>query len=204
MREIEEEDDTYEKIVLRETAIEMISSWRFWKYWSKSEALEDLREKSKDIEKKLILTCKGHQEFGDYFSQIQDRTIGWSRSGEQEYCIRKILVKENLVNPVLYNFNLNPKRVPEINLNCEEIFQKIVDDLYVEIQETKKISDCHLKVYRENKYAENILKSELLSKLSLTTSNRTKEKQDFINTMVDITYDAKKCWSFMLKLEMEF
>lgn len=193
MREIEEEDDAYELLVLRETAVEMISSWRFWKYWSKSSALEDLQAKSKDIEKKLILTCKGHQEFGDYFSQIQDRTIGWGRSGEQEFCIRKTLVEARMVNPLIYNFHYNPKRVREENLNCQEIFGKIVDDLYNEIQETKKVSDCHLKVYRENKYAENILKSELLSKLSLTTSNRTKEKQDFINTMVDITYDAKKC-----------
>lgn len=193
MREIEEEDDTYELLVLREVAVEMISSWRFWKYWSKSSALEDLQAKSNDIERKLILTCKGHQEFGDYFSQIQDRSIGWSRSGEQEFCLRKVLVEKELVNPNIYNFHYNPRKVREDTLDCNEIFNRIVDELYTEIGETKKISECHLKVYRENKYAENILKSELLSKLSLTTSNRTKEKQDFINTMVEITYDAKKC-----------
>jgi hypothetical protein len=192
MREIEEEDDTYELLVLREKAVEMISNWRFWKYWSKSSLLEEIRSKSNGIVKKLIVTCKGNQEFSNFFNQIQEHAISWDRSNEQEFCIRKILVEQNFVNDKIYNFRLNPKNVREESLDCAVVFKKIVDDLYTEIQQTKKIDDCVVKVYRENKYAENVLKSELLSKLSLTTSDRTKEKQDFINSMVDINL-ANQC-----------
>lgn len=193
MREIEEENDEYEKLVLRETSVEMISNWRFWKYFSKSSRLEEIREAAEDVVKKLILTCKGHQEFGYYFSQIQDRSISWDRSGEQEFCIRKKLVELNLINDRIYNFRFNPKNVREESLNCTIVFNEIKDDLVKEIQETKKLNDCQVKVYRERLYFEYILKAELLSKLSLTSSDKTKEKQDFINSMVDITYDAKKC-----------
>lgn len=193
MREIEEEDDTYELLVLRETAVEMISNWRFWKYFSKSSRIEELQAASKEIVRKLLLTCKGHLEFGYYYSQILDRTVSWDRSGEQEYCLRQILVEKKLINPSIYNFNMNPKKVRIEFLNCTVIFDDVAENLYKEIQATKKVNDCLLKVYREHGYAENILKSELLSKLSLSSSDKTKEKQDFINRMVEITIDTKNC-----------
>jgi hypothetical protein len=194
MREIEEENDAYEKLVLRETSIEMISSWRFWKYFSKSSRLEEIRDQAEDVVKKLILTCKGHQEFGYYFSQIQDRSISWDRSGEQEYCIRSKLVELRFINSRIYNFRDNPKNVRvDDSLDCNEVFENVKEDLLSEVKEMKKLNDCQLKVYKERPYAEYILKAELLSKLSLTSSDKTKEKQDFINSMVDITYDAKGC-----------
>lgn len=193
MREIEEENDEYEMLVLRETAVEMISGWRFWKYFSKSSRLEELQAAAENVIKKLILTCKGHQEFGYYFSQVQDRTISWARSGEQEYCIRKTLVDLNLMNDKIYNFKPNPKNVRTETLNCTIVFNEIKEDLLNEIKETKKVNDCTMNVYHKSLYAEYILKAELLSNLSLTSSDKTKEKQDFINSMVDITYDAKGC-----------
>lgn len=193
MREIEEENDEYEKLVLREHAVEMISGWRFWKYFSKSSRLEEIKDSAEDVVKKLTLICKGHREFGYYFSQIQDRSINWDRSGEQEFCIRKKLVENRLINDRIYNFRPNPKNVREDSLNCTIVFNEIKEELLNEIKETKKVNDCQLKVYREGLYAEYILKAELLSKLSLTSSDKTKEKQDFINSMVSITYDAKGC-----------
>lgn len=192
MREIEEENDEYENLVLREKAVEMISNWRFWKYFDKSSELDSIRSKANNIVAKLIAICKGHQEFSYYFSQIQDRTISWKRSNEQEFCIRKKLVELNFVNPRIYNFKENPKNARE-NINCDEIFQNVKDELFKEFENEKKLSQCALEIYRKNNYAENVLKIELFSKLSLSASDRTKEKQDFINTMVDITYDAKEC-----------
>lgn len=195
MRDIEEEDDeSYENLVLRETAVEMISNWRFWSYWTKSSRLDDLRADARKIVDKSLLKCKGHREFGDLFSNVQDGTVRWDRSGEEEYCIRSHLVERKLLNTNFYNFNYNPKNVRGVeNLKCDPIIESVVNDIYNEIKESKKTSDCFLNEYRKNNYTDHILKSEVLSKLSLSKPDRSREKQDFINSMVDITYGTRDC-----------
>lgn len=194
MRDIEEEDDeSYEQSVLRETAVEMISSWRFWSYFSKSSRLEELKATSEKIIDKSLLKCKGHREFGDLFTNIQEGIVHWNRTGEEEYCIRKHLVNATALNPLIYGFRDNPKNVRIENLECEPIVASVVDQIYDEIKQAKKFSNCFVNIYRKNNYAGLLLKVEVLSKLSLTKSDRSREKQDFINSMVEITYDAQAC-----------
>lgn len=193
MRDIEEDDESYEEVALREATVDMISAWRFWSYWSKSSRLEELRSSASKIVDKSLLKCKGHREFGDLFNNIQESIVKWDRSGEEEYCIRNYLVTKNLLNSQFYSFRDNPKNVRIENLDCEKIMTPVINQIYDEIQESKKVSSCYLKTYRENNYADNLLKAELLSKLVLTKSDKSREKQDFINAMVDITYDTQKC-----------
>lgn len=195
MKDIEEEDDliSYENIILQETAVEMISNWRFWKYFSKTSRLETLQAEAQDIVKKSLLKCKGHREYGDLFSNINEKTTQWNRSGEQEYCIRKILVEKDMLNPNFYRFRDNPRNVRTESLDCQQIFKNVLDEFYKELETSNKISECFLQTYRKNGYAENILKAEVLSKLDLTVSDKSKEKQNFINSMVDITFDTRNC-----------
>lgn len=194
LKDIEEDDDVgYENLVLKETAIEMISNWRFWKYFSKSSRLDDIRAEAEDIVRKTLLKCKGHRVFGDFFSNIQDGSISWSRSGEQEYCIRKILVQKERVNPYIYNFRENPKNVRETSIDCPVVFKDVSDALYKEMREEKNVTDCYINAYIKSDYADYVLKAELLSKLTLSRSDKSKEKHDFIKNMVDISYDTKHC-----------
>ncbi|XP_070493674.1 uncharacterized protein [Chironomus tepperi] len=194
MKDIEEEDEfeRYENIILQEVAIEMISNWRFWKYFDKKSTLESLRAKADDMIKKSLLKCKGHREFGDLFTNINEQHIVFERTGEQEFCIRKILVNQTLLNPSFYNFRENPRNVKEV-LNCEKIFKGLKDSFYEDLKNSKNLNDCFIQAYIKNGYAENIFKAEVLSKLTLTRSDKSKEKQNFINAMVDISIDTKNC-----------
>lgn len=193
MRDIEEEDESYELLVLRETAIDMISSWRFWSYWSKSSRIDDLKASANKIVDRSLLKCKGYREFGDLFTNIQEKTVTWDRSGEEEYCIRNHLVEKQLLNPLFYNFINNPKNIKTDNLNCAKVIENVTDRVYAEIKDSKKVSECIIKVYKANNYGDNLLKAEVLSKLNLSKSDKSREKQDFITAMIDITYDAKQC-----------
>lgn len=192
MRDIEEEDDeSYELHVLREAAIDLVSNWRFWSYWSKGDRLDELRSAANRIVEKSLLKCKGHREFGDLFTNIQDGIVQWNRSGEEEYCIRTKLVSLQLLNPLHYNFRENPKYVRTELLECESIFASVADSVYAEIKTSRSIPDCYIEIYRNSRYHEYLLKAEVLSKLSLSKSDRSREKQDFINSMVDITHDTQ-------------
>jgi len=194
MRDIEEEDDeSYELIRLRETAVAMVSNWRFWKYFSKKSRSEELSSSANSIVDKSLLKCKGHREFGDLFNNIFEGTVKWNRTGEQQYCIRRVLVEKQLLNENIYNFRDNPKNVRTENLDCQEIVTKVTDGLYDEVASSRKISGCALDAFRKNNYADYILKTEVLSRLSLLAADKSKERQNFINVLVDITYEANKC-----------
>jgi hypothetical protein len=194
MRDIEEEDDeSYEHIILREAAVGMISNWRFWSYFSKSSKLEDLRNDAKRVVDKSLLKCKGHRDYGELFNNIQDKTVSWNRSGEEEYCIRNHLVAKKIVRPEFYGFHDNPRNVRTETLECSPIVSSIVNKIYEEFSASSKVSGCSMDVYRKNNYADHLLKAELYSKLSLSKSDRSREKQDFINAIVSISYDTQKC-----------
>lgn len=194
MKDIEEEDEfeRYENIVLQEVAVEKISNWRFWKYFDKKSTLESLRAKADDVAKKSLLKCKGHREFGDMFTNIIEQITVFQRSGEEEFCIRKILVNRTMLNPLFYNFNENPKNV-RTDIDCEEVFKQIKDAFYDDLKKSESLNDCFIQAYIKNGYAENIFKAEILGKLTLTRSDKSKEKQNFINSMVDISIDTRKC-----------
>lgn len=193
MRDIEEDDEAYEELVLRETAVDMVSGWRFWSYWSKHSRLDELRAQASKIVDRSLLKCKGHRQFGDLFTNIQESITTWDRSGEEEFCIRNYLVTKKLLNPSVYSFNSNPKNVRIESIECNGLVTNVVNKIYDEIKTSQEISSCFLDGYRKNNYADNLLKAEVLSKLSLTKSDKSREKQDFINAMVDITYDTQNC-----------
>ena len=197
MRDIEEDDESYENLVLREAAVDMISNWRFWSYFSKSSRLEELRAAASRIVDKSLLKCKGHREFGDLFTNIQEGVVQWERSGEEEYCIRRYLIDNNHMNQIFAEragFRDNPKNVRIDNLKCDPIVASVIERIYDELKESKKFSNCYVDVYRKNNYASLLLKAELLSKLPLLSkSDKSREKQDFINSIVKITYDTQDC-----------
>lgn len=199
MRDIEEEgDDTYEHLIVREFGVEKISNWRFWSYWSRESRLDDLKAASKNIVDKSLLKCKGNRQFGDLFSNIQEGSVHWERSGEEEYCIRRYLVNKTLISQSLPGFSANPKNVRTENLNCDPVVDLVVEKEYKSLQDGNA-SNCVINVYRANNYTDYILKAEVLARVFANRneheikSHRSREKQDFINAMVGITYDARKC-----------
>ena len=192
MQDIEEEDDDmFDILSLQQTAIDMISGWRFWSYWDRNSRLDELKAASQKIVDKSLTKCRAHRDFSDVFSSLQERSSATERSGEEEYCIRSHLVMKNLLNTDFYNFRFNPRNVQTHGLNCEPVIIAVSNKIYEETKSMK--GDCFDKVYRENSYADYILKAEVLSKLSLDKSDKSREKQDFINAMINISYEAQKC-----------
>lgn len=186
----EEEDESYDLKTIQKLSIEKISDWRIWSYFSRKSRLEELQNSLQRIEDKSLLKCQGHREFGDYFQNILEGSVSWNRSGEEDYCIRKELVNnKNMINPEFYNFRLNPRNVNTEGLDCDSIVKDLTNRSYKEI----KTTECRLKTYQKNNYILNVLKVEVLSKLNLQKSDKSREKQDFINSMLKISYEAHKC-----------
>lgn len=196
MKDVEEDDDrSYENAVLRELAVTAVSPWRFWTYFTKESRLKELKnEKQKFIDRSL-LKCKGHREFYDLFNKLIDKELKWHRSGEQEYCIRKHLVNTTLINNIKYDFRENPRNVKTETLICKDIVSKMHDEIYnwIKNKPTQPVSECALKIYKEQNYADQILKVEVYSKLNLEVTDKSRERQDFTNALIAISYDVANC-----------
>lgn len=194
MRDIEEDDDNnYEDLFIRELAVDMTSGWRFWNYWTKESRLKELKKERRTLVDKSLLKCKGHREYYDLFNQIINRDITWQRTADQENCIRKYLVQKELILPHLYKFKENPRNANTTPKECEDIVKNMKDEINNFIENKYKSSECIKKIHKDKDFANQLLKVEVFSKLDLLSSDKSRERQDFTNALVLISYDTLNC-----------
>lgn len=191
MRDVEElYENDYESYQLREMAIELSSNWRFWSFFAKRSRLDELRTQSQRFVDRSLLKCKGHREFYELFNKIVDREIKWHRSGEEEYCVRKYLKSKNLLSDTSYGLRENPRNVKTENLECDSTVDEMKEKAMQPSNSTQPISECLRNIYRKKNFADQILKAEVLSKLNLLPTDKSRERQDFTNALIDISYDV--------------
>lgn len=190
MRDAEELNEEFEFYQLRLMAVELSSNWRFWSFFAKRSRLHELQAKIDRFTKRSLIKCKGHREYYELFNKIIDRELKWHRSGEQEFCVRKHLLDENFLLDTSYSFVLNPRNVKTEHLSCDSVVDEMKENAMQPDNSTKPISNCLRNIYRGKNFADQILKAEVLSKLILTKEDKSRERQDFTNAMIDISYDV--------------
>lgn len=171
------------------------SAWKFWNYFQKGTKLDALKAEVKEMQDRAIIKCKSSEEFGRIFDEFFEKNDRMKSKfdGETEYCLRDYLVSKKLVSDSSFGFVLNPRNVRTEIINCSEKVNEILDFSYKNKTLVPSKNDCQMKVYREMNFMDYILKGNLLSQLRLTNPDKNTEKQNFINTMIEITYKIKNC-----------
>ncbi|CAO1362868.1 unnamed protein product [Diamesa serratosioi] len=190
------EGRTYENLVMKAEVMDKVQTfWKFWNYYQKGNKLETLKNEAKDIEDRAFIKCVSSEDFGtifDHFFEKNDRKKS-DFDGETEYCLRDYLLNQKLINSESFGFVLNPRNVRTEVLDCTEKVKQTLDIGYNNKTLVPSTNDCQMKVYREMNFMDYILKGRLLSQLRLTNPDRQTEKQNFINTMIEIKYKIKNC-----------
>ncbi|CAO1317639.1 unnamed protein product [Diamesa tonsa] len=190
------EGKTYENLVLKADAMDKVQSgWKFWNYYQKGSKKDALNEEVKKIQDRSIIRCKSSEDFGRIFDEFFDKNDQKTSKfdGDLEYCVRDYLVSRKLVSNSSFEFVLNPRNVRTELINCNEKVNELLDYSYKNKTMVPSKNDCEMKAYREMNFMDYMLKGNLLSQLKLTNSDKNTEKQNFINTMIDITYKIKSC-----------
>lgn len=171
------------------------SGWKFWNYYQKGSKKDELNEEVKKIQDRSIIRCKSSEDFGRIFDEFFDKNDQKTSKfdGDLEYCVRDYLVSRNLVSNSSFEFVLNPRNVRTELINCNEKVNELLDYSYKNKTIVLSKNDCEMKAYREMNFMDYMLKGNLLSQLKLTNSDKNTEKQNFINTMIEITYKIKSC-----------
>lgn len=186
------ENETYENLMLKAEAIEMKGvGLKFWKVSSKNSKVEELRRQAQDIIDSAIIKCKGQSDYGMFFDSFFEQKQSEPANEERDYCMRKYLVDKSVINPSLYNFRVNPKNLRLDSINCVDIMKVASEQMKDSIASAG--SPCVINTFISNGYIEWIMKIQVLSKLTLTATEKLNEKRSFIDAMISMTHQIKTC-----------
>lgn len=187
----ESSSEEYENLALRLQAVGMLDvGWKFWRSSTKEARYEELKKEIDKVGVRILEKCVASDHFGKFFDTSLEKRPNLD-TGENEYCIRRYLIDKYLIDAFAYNLNINPKNVTMENYNCDEIMNSILEPAYDNLK--KDDTECSMAILRENGYYDNLLKLELLSKLTLTSQDKFFERQKFIDVMFDITQKTQQC-----------
>lgn len=190
MRDVETE--AYENLLLHAEAIELKGvGMKFWKISSKKSRIEELQRKAQEIVDSALIKCKGQTDYGAFFDTFYEQKRAEPMTDEFDYCMRKHLVDQSLISSTQYNFKVNPKGLRTAAIYCDEIMKTALEQMKASISNAG--SRCVIDAFIDNGYLDLIMKIQLLSKLTLTSSEKETEKNSFVNSMIEMTHEIKFC-----------
>lgn len=186
------EGESYESLILKAEAIELKGvGLKFWKINSKKSKVEDLQKKAQEIVDDALIRCKGQTDYGAFFDSFYEQKRLEPMTDEFEYCMKKHLVDNAVVDPRSYGFKMNPKNLRTENINCVDLMKIAMEQMKASISSAG--STCVINSFINNGYLDLIMKIQLLAKLALTPSERNLERQSFVDSMINMTHKIKSC-----------
>ena len=148
--------------------------------------------------KSSVVSCKSETDLGEEFDALFERDKNLVKNVtnyEEEYCVKKYLIKNNLIDTVLYHIDPNPHNINATGLNCEAMIRKSNDDIYeqlgfvylenMNLGNIEKV-ECALEKFREADYFDLMMKIMALTTIDITEEQRINERDSFIRVLTKI------------------
>lgn len=186
------ENESYENLILKAEAIEMKGvGFKFWNRSSKNLKIEQAQKEAQEIVDSALIKCKGQSDYGAFFDTYYEQKRREPLNDNFDYCMRKQLMDKSYIKLNQYNFKVNPKNIRVDIIDCDEIMKVALEQMKASISNAG--SKCVIDSFIDNGYLDLIMKIQLLTKLSLTASEKLQEKQNFVNHMIIMTHKIKSC-----------
>lgn len=166
----------------------------------KDNAIERVEKELDDVLSEYEVKCDLRDGFGSLFESFFDKVFESDEylpyEDVQEYCIKKELSEQRIINLERYSLKLNPKNLRVDNIDCDVVMKHLksetiesLKDLEYQYSDKNKKRCIHSKLREGDRYVHQLLKAELLRKLILTTLEKSEEKEAFIKNMVVIAME---------------
>lgn len=158
-----------------------------------------------DYIKSSVVACKSETDFGDEFDALfeaEKKAVKNVTDYEEDYCVQKYLIKNNLIDTVAYNIDLNPHNINVTGLNCEAMIKKSNNDIYEQLGfvylESSNLGnvekvECALEKFREADYFDLMMKISALTTFVITPEQRLEERENFIRILSKISSNISAC-----------
>lgn len=185
--------------------------------------IEEFETVGEHLFKTAMVGCVFEKMMGDFFDKVikSDFRATDENLLEENYCTRNYAVKQNLIDPKVYNVELNPENAPAVS--CEKILTKFITFVEKEIEfsstdndESSKVSNDNTAVESKNVgkndnevnivdvkctmkkngpvvVVEKALLVDVLRQLNLTEEQIQSERKLFIESMKNISSSFSKC-----------
>lgn len=170
--------------------------WKLWKQSAKedrfNQLLTVLTDGFKIVQSKCVEQVTKEQLGDDFDKAIFNRK---NYRGDQEYCVRKHLVSNGVLDYCegcnVNNIVLNPQSVNTNIVDCSFVVSSLQEITYQQMEQ--HVSKCKINVFRQHSYVDYYMKIELvLPQLGLTPENIAKERADFIKKIFSFKENADK------------
>lgn len=165
---------------------------------------EELRELSEREPEFSVKYCQHEPSLGALFEElIQSDDSNDEDDRLTEYCTRKYLIDNAIIDTHVYNVTLDTNGIDLSTSNCGEIIENLMKEGENALIESLKEEDpdasqnevaCMLKRYRDGNYIEKLMKVAVLGNLDLDNNQRIKERRDFIKFVTGIVDEVSFCF----------
>lgn len=168
----------------------------------KQRSIARIEKKISDLKTLMRVRCDGMTDFDflfDSFFGSNDVERFVKLDDEQEFCMKEELVAKRLLDPSEFNLLVIPDPVRVRDLDCTTLVQPLKNEIVENFKEIdsespeKTKNRCiHAQLTDNSDFALLFMKSELLSRANLTENQKSKEKQNFVEKMLEITMLLRK------------
>lgn len=173
---------------------------------SKKQKKKLLTATESDILKKFQITmsiCMSDAIFGEMFDDMmkEESEDGDLEEKQNDYCIRKYVIDNGIIDPIEYTINLNPDNI-ELNFQCDvmvedlfEIFEETVKEAFEnESMKSRKQLRCLSRAIRNEDAVKYMVKISVLSEVSLSDEQTADLRTEFITNFQKLYLEMIKCY----------
>lgn len=164
-------------------------------------AIERIEKQRQDVLSDIETKCAFMSDFATLFDSFFEHSAIYFVPYEdiQEYCIKKELSANQVIDLNKFGIALNPKHLQVDNFDCSKLIAALKTEIGNSLRELE--SDNSDKDQRRcvvsalsgvNDYFHSLLAVEFISKLSLNVEQKEQEKQTFVTKMTDIGLKLRK------------
>lgn len=160
-----------------------------------------------------FIKCQATKKFGEVFDAIADGEDSSQEETEasEDYCIRKHIVENNLIDSQHFQLEVNPKNLDTTTIDCNVVYRKALKDAEDELvkalleedsSEENEIQStidptnvsCLLAVIRDGNFIDQMIHFDYVKEFNLNREARSKLRKSFIIVMTKLAENASKCF----------
>lgn len=167
----------------------------------RTEELTKAMQKLIELSGNAIIDCHFSDQFVAIFDSIMNDESEEDEelSDEEDYCVRKHIIENELIDATKYKLDVNPKNLDTSSIDCDKLYNNLVikikdqmvagmKEMDVDDSSSTNISDeCVLNIVDSYDYVNKLEYFDYLKEFELSLHDIELEKEKFVNLMKEMT-----------------
>lgn len=163
---------------------------------------KDANDKLENVIDDSLMYCLFKEDFSDAFDELFTEESEEEEDLEADYCGRKLVIDNQLLDTSVYTLPLNPKNINLDNVNCEEKLKEVIKKLEVGLSDSMKKEDpqlteqnleCRLNAFRSGNTYSNMIAAFFFSEINMSAEQKEVEKRKFTIMLGKLAFKAVDC-----------